>query len=209
MASKRRMISNVFVFEGKSELNYFNSCFVKLISPRGISICCEKSKYFNFSEVDNLLSHLKGKFNCKCPIWNNRRYVYWFVDADKIRKDTYAQSIKKLKEHRIIPIFSNPCFEVRLLSHFQNVTNVHKSTVYEKAIEKHIKAPYAKGMFDIKQASLWYKNAVRNNLIYQDIIYPPLSFFDKPFSQFWYIWSRIIASSTNISSTFRMHSIPS
>lgn len=133
--SKGKLLrKSIYVFtEGYTEGNYFSILNKKYNRTTTVKV----SIYPAHKQGRSLLNHALGKINTLNKVEKkNLGGVYIIFDKDKLENNDVESVLKDAKAHKINVGFSNSCFEVWLLAHFEKPNESHtKERLYEKLEE--------------------------------------------------------------------------
>lgn len=101
--------------EGYTEQLYF-TFIINSLKLKTVEV--QKSRHTNASSiVDEAIKLAKEALSCK----NEYNYIFCVFDLDTLRVKDYINTLNKKisKKTKIFPIYSNPCFEIWLILHYE------------------------------------------------------------------------------------------
>lgn len=146
-SKKRALKRNIYIFtEGETEKNYFSILNKKYNSTATVKVSVSHAH----KQGMQLLRHALGKINTLNKTdKSNIGGVYIIFDKDDIDTNEIQNVLKEAKKQGIHIGFSNSCFEVWLLAHFEKLNKSHTKQRLYKRLEYHL---------DCKQYSRRHKN---------------------------------------------------
>ncbi|MCK4730151.1 MAG: RloB domain-containing protein [Candidatus Aenigmarchaeota archaeon] len=136
---RRIPTKNLWIFcEGeKTEKNYFNKLKIdKRVSRLNIKVISPKN-----SDAVGIVKYAVNHVDSKG--FQEGDIIYCVFDRDNNSDQKLQQAENFAKTNKIKIIFSNPCFEYWILSHFEYYANSCEYPELESKIERHLK-PYKK-----------------------------------------------------------------
>lgn len=132
----RTLKKTIYIFtEGETEKNYFSI----LNKKYNATVTVKVSVNHAHKQGMNLLTHALGKINTLANTEKrNLGGVYIIFDKDDINNAEIQTVLSEAKSKDIHIGFSNSCFEVWLLAHFEKLNESHtKDRLYQK-LEHHL-----------------------------------------------------------------------
>lgn len=133
----RALKKTIYIFtEGETEKNYF----LILNRKYNATVNVKVSIFHAHKQGMNLLRHALGRINTLTKVEKkNLGGVYIIFDKDEIDKEEIHNVIRTAKSENIHIGFSNSCFEVWLLAHFEELNGSHtKERLYDR-LEHYLK----------------------------------------------------------------------
>jgi hypothetical protein len=127
----RALKKTIYIFtEGETEKNYFSILNKKYNATVAVKVSVNHAH----KQGMNLLNHALGKINTLNKIQkNNLGGVYIIFDKDDIDNAEMQTVLSEAKSKGIHIGFSNSCFEVWLLAHFESLNESHtKDRLYQR-----------------------------------------------------------------------------
>ncbi|RSJ60344.1 hypothetical protein D8807_10160 [Streptococcus gordonii] len=170
---------NIYIFtEGETEKNYFSILNKKYNSTVNVRVSIQPAH----KQGKNLLSHALGRIKALSKVQKrNLEAVYIIFDKDSLDNIEIENVLSEAKENDVKVGFSNSCFEVWLLAHFEKPNSSHtKSRLYEK-LEKYLKCnQYSKNHKNdedlLKQLEDYVSTAINNTSLMQDLSQKVIAF---------------------------------
>ena len=119
----KHLRKSIYIFtEGYTEKNYFSILNKKYNRTASVKV----SIYPTSKQGRSLLNHAIGKIRTLNKAErNNLGGVYIIFDKDSLKNDEIEGVLKDAKDNKIDIGFSNSCFEVWLLAHFEEPNQSH------------------------------------------------------------------------------------
>jgi hypothetical protein len=126
----------IYVFtEGETEKNYFSILNKKYNSTQNVKVTINPTHKQGMSLLNHALGTIKTLNKTEK---NNLGGVYIIFDKDDINSEQITKVLKEAKQNGINVGFSNSCFEVWLLAHFEKPNQSHTMSRLYKKLEEHL-----------------------------------------------------------------------
>lgn len=134
---------DIYIFtEGETEKNYFSILNKKYNSTVNVKVCIQPVH----KQGKDLLRYALGKINTlEKNKRNNLGGIYIIFDKDNVDNTEIENVLSKAKNSNVNVGFSNSCFEVWLLAHFEKPNQSHTKSKLYKQLETYLNCKqYAK-----------------------------------------------------------------